>query len=292
MPGKENSIMISRFIATTAIALSLLAASGFAQTAAELFQKGIYTQQTAGDADAAVQIYRQVIASAGTQRGLAAQAQMQIVGALMQKGDLAAAAQEFNTLLTNYSDQKELIASVTARLGGGIRRAAQAAAPPKLTQGTLQGGVYHHATTGMEITLPPGWTVTGDGMSSGGGEGIGLANGDMSATVWLRPDNEAAADIPRLLASDIDYKVKQRTVNGDSGYKVRPETVKPWLPGGQQAMSAVADFNNANGVKMLEYLTFVRTEKTVVFVFGDTLATNIYMYQDSVDRLTSAMRLP
>lgn len=287
--------MISRFIATTAIALSLLAASGFAQTAAELFQKGIYTQQTAGDADAAVQIYRQVIASAGTQRGLAAQAQMQIVGALMQKGDLAAAAQEFNTLLTNYSDQKELIASVTARLGGGIRLAARTAAPaapPKLTQGTLQGGVYHHTATGMEITLPPGWTVTGDGMSSGGGEGIGLANGDMSATVWLRPDNEAAADIPRLLASDIDYKVKQRTVNGDSAYKVRPETVKPWLPGGQQAMSALADFNNANGVKMLEYLTFVRTEKTVVFVFGDTPATNIYSYQDSVDRLTSAMRLP
>jgi len=57
--------MIAKFIAAAALAASLIAASAAAQTAAELMQRGIYTQETAGDADGAIQIYRQVIGSAG-----------------------------------------------------------------------------------------------------------------------------------------------------------------------------------------------------------------------------------
>ena len=286
--------MISRFIATAALALSLLAASGFAQTAAQLLQKGIYTQQTAGDVDAAVRIYRQVIASAGSQRGLAAQAQFQIVGALRQKGDLSAASQELRTLVTDYRDQKEVMASVTAQgIGEGIFRAAQAAGPPSLTQGTLEGGVYRHTLTGMEITLPPGWTVTGDGLYSRGGEMVYLWNRNpyLVANVWLMPDSEAAADIPRLLEGDLDYRVKERTIWGLAGYRVRPETVKPWLPGGRQALSAVAEFD-ANGVKMIEYLTFVRSEKTQIFFYGTVPAAYVTQCQAFLDSVTSKIRLP
>ena len=287
--------MFTKIAAAAALA-ALLVTPMPAQTAAELLQKGIYTQQTAGDVDAAIQTYRQVIASAGDQRALAGQAQMQIVGALLQKGDLAAAAQEFRILVTDYADQKALISAVTARMGGGLRVAAPtaAAAPPNLTRGTLQNGVYRHNATGLEVTLPPGWRVTGDGMSSGGGEGIGFMgqNLNLGASFWLRPLTEAdqATDIPTSLAADIDYKVKQRVINGQADYKVRPETLKPWMVQGQHALSVVGQYDN-KGTTMYEYLTFVQSTKTVVFIFGTVPANQIYSYQDDVDRLISGIKI-
>jgi hypothetical protein len=115
-PGKERSFTTSRFITTAGLAALLAVVPVFAGTAGELLQKGIYTQQTIGDVDAAIQIYRQVIASAGSRRALAAHAQMQIVAALLQKGDPDGARREFNALVRRYSDQKEIIASIRARL--------------------------------------------------------------------------------------------------------------------------------------------------------------------------------
>jgi hypothetical protein len=289
--------MITRFIATAALALSLLATAASAQTATELFQKGLYAQQTAGDADGAISIYRQIIASAGTPRPLAAQAQMQIVGALLQKGDVNAASEEFRTLLTNYSDQKALIASVAARFGGAIRMAAQApTGPPKLTLGTLENGVYHHTTTGTEITLPPGWKVVGDGMSTGDGEMVLFSMGgstvnSANASLWLKLETPAL-DIPHQLEADILEKVKERVIDGFSGYKVRPETVNPWLPNGQQALSAVAQFTDRDGKPFVEHLTYIRNEKVFAFVFFRGPEPGVLGYQDEVDQLTKGIKLP
>jgi hypothetical protein len=283
--------MITRFIATTALALSLLATSASAQTAAELFQKGIYAQQTAGDADGAISIYRQIIASAGTPRPLAAQAQMQIVGAMVQKGDLSAASEEFRTLLMNYSDQKALIASVGARFGGAIRMAAQApTGPPKLMLGTLENGVYHHTKTGTEITLPPGWKVVGDVMSTGDGEMVLFSTGALNARLWLKLETPAL-DIPHQLEADILEKVKERVIGMFSDYKVRPETVQPWLPNGQQALSAVAQFTD-HGTPMLEHLTYIRNEKVFAFVSFQTSSASLAGIQDEVDQLTKGIKLP
>ena len=52
----------------TVLAASILFLAGIAsaQTAAELLQKGIYTQQTAGRVDDSIDIYRQAITAAGS----------------------------------------------------------------------------------------------------------------------------------------------------------------------------------------------------------------------------------
>ncbi|MGD0498084.1 MAG: energy transducer TonB [Bryobacteraceae bacterium] len=136
--------MFTKLAAAAALA-ALLVTLAPAQTAAELLQKGIYTQQTAGDVDAAIQIYRQVIATSGDQRALAGQAQMQIVGAMLQKGDLVGASQEFSTLVTDYADQKALIASVAARMGGG--------------SSVVGGGP-------LRLPLPPGVYRVGNGVTA------------------------------------------------------------------------------------------------------------------------------
>src|SRR6516225_3681932 len=87
-----------------------------AQTTAELLQKGIYAQETEGNLDNAILIYRQIVNSAPTQRDLAAQAQYRLAEALLQKGDLATASKEFERLARDYSDQSNLVSSLAAQM--------------------------------------------------------------------------------------------------------------------------------------------------------------------------------
>jgi hypothetical protein len=56
------------------------------QTAAEELQKGIFTQETAGDPDGAIDIYRQIMNRGSTPREIAAQAQYRLGEALLKKG--------------------------------------------------------------------------------------------------------------------------------------------------------------------------------------------------------------
>ena len=80
-------------------------------TAAELLQKGIYTQETAGDLDGAIKIYHQIVDSHPIQREIAAQAQYRLGMTLLAKGDAALASQEIQRLGWDFPDYKELIAS-------------------------------------------------------------------------------------------------------------------------------------------------------------------------------------
>src|SRR5580658_5001554 len=89
-------------------------------TAAELLQKGIYAQETAGDLDGAIKIYRQIVDSHPSQREIGAQAQYRLGQALLEKGDAASASQEIQRLGWDYPDYKELIAS--AKTAGGATR--------------------------------------------------------------------------------------------------------------------------------------------------------------------------
>src|SRR6516162_3338030 len=112
------------------------------QTTAELLQKGIYAQETEGNLDNAILIYRQIVNSAPTQRDLAAQAQYRLAQALLQKGDLTTASKEFERLARDYADQSNLVSSLappllppgTGRSCGGARgpAGAQAEAQQKL----------------------------------------------------------------------------------------------------------------------------------------------------------------
>ncbi len=101
-------------IAILAAAAALLAVPVRAQTAGELLQKGIYTQDTAGDLDGAIAIYRQIVNSGNSPRDVAAQAQYRLAQSLLQKGDLASGATEFSNLARNYADYAKLIGNLAA----------------------------------------------------------------------------------------------------------------------------------------------------------------------------------
>ena len=86
-----------------------------AQTTTELLQKGIFAQETEGNLDTAILIYRQIVNSAPSQRDLAAQAQFRLAQALLQKGDLTSAAQEFDKLARDYSEYRNLVSSLSSQ---------------------------------------------------------------------------------------------------------------------------------------------------------------------------------
>jgi hypothetical protein len=108
------------------LAVCITITPSLAQTTTELLQKGIYAQETEGNLDSAILIYRQIVNSAPSQRDLAAQAQFRLAQALLQKGDLTSAAQEFDKLARDYSDYRNLVSTLSAQNSKRAERDRQA----------------------------------------------------------------------------------------------------------------------------------------------------------------------
>src|SRR5580704_8924149 len=113
--------MTHKPLAGAIMTLLFLAAPGSAQSAADLLQRGIYTQETTGDIDGAVKIYRQVVESAGANpanNASAAQAQYRLVLCMLLKGQPTAALKEFQLLEQKFPTQQELLNRARAILPG------------------------------------------------------------------------------------------------------------------------------------------------------------------------------
>src|SRR5262245_13414957 len=108
MKGTKEMSSLRLTAATLALALCS-ARPAYPQTASELLQKGIYTQETVGDIDAAMKIFQQVVAQGGEARQLAAQAQYRIGLCLMRKGNQAEGQKAFEKVIADYPEQKDLV---------------------------------------------------------------------------------------------------------------------------------------------------------------------------------------
>ncbi len=128
-----------RKLAGFVLAVCITTLPGLAQNTTELLQKGIFAQETQGNLDEAILIYRQIVNSAPAQRDLAAQAQYRLAQSLLQKGDLANASKEFERLARDYADYGNLVSGIAMQ----ARRAV--VAPPMPGQ-NLRGGPPDPAT--------------------------------------------------------------------------------------------------------------------------------------------------
>src|SRR5262245_35121318 len=87
-----------------------------AQTASEQLQKAIFAQDSQGNLEGAITIYRQLAYSGLTPQDVAAEAQYRMAQALLGKGDVTAATREFERLERDFADYQKLVASLaTAR---------------------------------------------------------------------------------------------------------------------------------------------------------------------------------
>jgi hypothetical protein len=246
-------------LSAAALGLALLASPAPSQTAAELMQKAIYAQQTAGDLDTAIQIYRQILTSSGADRKTAAAVQFRLAQALLQKGDLSEAAREFQ-MLANYPEYKDAIAALAGRVHGQGESV--------ISRGTYnyvagKPSHYFNRATGTDLTVPAGWAIEDD--TSDGGELAVLTDPvtDCGVSVWMQSEQHAVSELSALLQHDLAAKPEMRT--DLQGWKIRevgPPESSSSTPD-HARLRAVAEFT-INGRPWIELLTWVRSTKSHV----------------------------
>lgn len=85
------------------------AAAIFADSPAEMLEKAIYNEDTIGNLDEAIKIYRKVVAAAGETEALAAKAQYRLGQCLLKQGKKVEATKAFKAIASKYPNQKEMI---------------------------------------------------------------------------------------------------------------------------------------------------------------------------------------
>ena len=120
---------------------------------------------------------------------------------------------------------------------------------------------------------------------------MGVSDGSSIAIgVWMRPEVSTPAEIPEKLRASPPAKVK---MNAEiPGFAFRPESIQNRIIGGQQAVSAVADFVD-NGKKMAAIYTWIYTAKThVVFIAQELPAADVPAVQARFDQFVATVVVP
>ncbi len=268
--------MFLRFVTVAMLAFSLLVTGGSAQTAAELLQKGIYTQETAGDLDAAIQIYRQVISSAGNQRALAAQAQYRLAQCLRQKSAAADAAREFKKVIEGYPEEREL-----------VERARESILP----LANYLDEDFRDPVLGLSFTSSD-WPVSQSTRITGG-------NGEVQIGLWSKYD-------PPRFPYRADYpSVKAR--------RSKMPSVQAYFEEHQRSIRLalrVVSTRELNGYQVLSYVSnvtpnslnndapsvwcgvMIESGKTEVHIMALVPATELERNQAIIERIAESMRMP
>ncbi|GMU25053.1 MAG: hypothetical protein AMXMBFR13_51240 [Phycisphaerae bacterium] len=98
----------ARVVLVLVIAAGLGAGDVGAEPVADLLEKAAFQEQTAGNLDAAIGLYRQILEQEKARRPLIAQAHFRLGMCLAKKGEKAAAAEQFRIVQSQFADQREL----------------------------------------------------------------------------------------------------------------------------------------------------------------------------------------
>lgn len=99
---------------------ALIASPTISQPASDLLEKGIFAEETVGDLDEAIGIYKQILNDAEANRKPAAQAQYRLAMCYLKKGQETQASEAFEQLITKYPEQAELIAEARQHMPGRL----------------------------------------------------------------------------------------------------------------------------------------------------------------------------
>ena len=99
-----------------AVLVLVMGASADGQSTSDLLEKGIYTEQTVGDLDGAIKIYRKIVADAKANRAYVARAQYRLANCLSKQGKKKEAEKTLEELIKAFPDQKELVAKARTEM--------------------------------------------------------------------------------------------------------------------------------------------------------------------------------
>lgn len=104
------------FFMMGALVLSTMMHEARGAAAAELLEKGIYTEETKGELEAASRIYQQIIDDATAERSLAAQAQLRLGLCQLKLGNKPQAISALERLTQEFPDKDKLMAVLDTQL--------------------------------------------------------------------------------------------------------------------------------------------------------------------------------
>lgn len=145
---------------------------------AVLLEKGIYTEETVGDLDAAIKVYRQIVDDAKANRQYAARAQYRLAMCYLKKGDKAKARQELRALLATYPQEKGIAAKAQEQLA---KLTPRAGAAPRLVRTTPEALANDVDASLDKITVTFDRPMTDKSWSwTGGGDTFPERTGEIS----------------------------------------------------------------------------------------------------------------
>lgn len=107
----------SLILVVVAVAAVLASSSAArAQSTSELLEKGIYTEETVGDLEAAIEIYDQIVSNAQADRPHVAQALLRMGLCYLKNGQEKEAGEALEKLIKDFPDQPDLVAQARQHL--------------------------------------------------------------------------------------------------------------------------------------------------------------------------------
>ena len=103
------SILIAVVVAVV-LALTTSSVPVYAQTPSELFERGLYSEETVGDLDDAIEFYSRIVDDATANRPRVAEALFRIGICELKNDDVPAATEAFERLIAEYPDQERFVA--------------------------------------------------------------------------------------------------------------------------------------------------------------------------------------
>ncbi len=108
---------IARFRAAVfAVVVMAISSPGFSQSVSGLLQKGIYTEETVGDLDAAIKIYEAVVVEAEANRSHVAQAHYRLAMCYEKKGLKQEAVTALQKLVEQFPNESQVLSQARAKL--------------------------------------------------------------------------------------------------------------------------------------------------------------------------------
>ena len=87
-------------------------AAAAAATPSDLLEKGIYTEETKGEVDKAIEFYQQIIDDPAAERSLVAQAQLRLGLCHLKLGNKSKAVSALERLTQDFPDKESALASL------------------------------------------------------------------------------------------------------------------------------------------------------------------------------------
>ena len=168
----------------------------------------------------------------------------------------------------------------------------------------VTGGVFHHDRSGIELTLPDGWSVRGHGNRDRRSRRNRPfwqrpVHKAMWASVWMFRTETHPADMPKLFDAALARKIASRAGKNPlpdeaviGNYNIRPGTVEHTVVNGNQALRAIGEFKDAAGEMNTELLVWIYTQHARAYFDFRAQASQFETLQPAFEQLIQAARIP